>query len=434
MSGAVWPTNLTVVLAAAGALVDQLQSVELTSCADSDLLDGMRELERLRRRIDSADYRLIDEVSRRGLPDQYGAKSTGRFLRHLLKVHPSDANARARAAEAAGPLRSPAGLPLAPVFEQVAAAQAEGAISQPHALLIEKTIDDLPEQVQAAQGADIETTLVGYAREFDPAHLGVLAKRIQDHVDPDGTLKDPAYRESHRYLLVTPRVDGSSHLEGELTAEATERLLTLLDALAHPAPAVKGVKDPRDVGQRQHDALLTAVETLQRTDALPSNNGVSGTIVVTMTVEQYLSGTGLARTAHGALVPAGEALARGRGDIELLCVAMNSVREITAHGNTHRLFTRTQRLAIAARDGGCTFPSCPEPPGRCQINHVQRHEHDGPTSIGNGALACRYNHREHEKLGWRNTMINGVPYWIPPKWIDPEQKPQRNTLHDAEAA
>ncbi len=149
---------------------------------------------------------------------------------------------------------------------------------------------------------------------------------------------------------------------------------------------------------------------------------------------QYLSGTGLARTAHGALVPAGEALAWGRGDIELLCVAMNSVREITAHGNTHRLFTRTQRLAIAARDGGCTFPSCPEPPGRRQINHVQRHEHSGPTSIGNGALACRYNHREHEKLGWRNSMINGVPYWIPPKWIDPEQKPQRNTLHDAEAA
>jgi hypothetical protein len=29
-------------------------------------------------------------------------------------------------------------------------------------------------------------------------------------------------------------------------------------------------------------------------------------------------------------------------------------------------------------------------------------------------------------------MIDGVPHWIPPHWIDPEQKPQRNTVHHVE--
>ena len=29
-------------------------------------------------------------------------------------------------------------------------------------------------------------------------------------------------------------------------------------------------------------------------------------------------------------------------------------------------------------------------------------------------------------------MINGVPWVIPPLWIDPHQRPRRNTLHDDE--
>jgi hypothetical protein len=28
-------------------------------------------------------------------------------------------------------------------------------------------------------------------------------------------------------------------------------------------------------------------------------------------------------------------------------------------------------------------------------------------------------------MGWTSTSINGLPHWIPPKFIDPEQKPIR---------
>jgi hypothetical protein len=33
-------------------------------------------------------------------------------------------------------------------------------------------------------------------------------------------------------------------------------------------------------------------------------------------------------------------------------------------------------------------------------------------------------------MGWHATMLDGVPYWIPPKWLDQQQKPIRNTRHD----
>jgi hypothetical protein len=33
-------------------------------------------------------------------------------------------------------------------------------------------------------------------------------------------------------------------------------------------------------------------------------------------------------------------------------------------------------------------------------------------------------------MGFQSIMLNGRPHWVPPKWIDPEQKPMRNTMHD----
>jgi hypothetical protein len=29
-------------------------------------------------------------------------------------------------------------------------------------------------------------------------------------------------------------------------------------------------------------------------------------------------------------------------------------------------------------------------------------------------------------------MIDGVPWWIPPRWQDPDQRPRRNTVHHLE--
>jgi hypothetical protein len=44
-------------------------------------------------------------------------------------------------------------------------------------------------------------------------------------------------------------------------------------------------------------------------------------------------------------------------------------------------------------------------------------------------LVCRFHHREFAKHCWQGVMINGIPHWIPPAWIDPEQRPLRNTTH-----
>ncbi|MBE7189212.1 HNH endonuclease signature motif containing protein, partial [Jatrophihabitans endophyticus] len=250
------------------------------------------------------------------------------------------------------------------------------------------------------------------------------------HYDPDGPAPDDGVEHDRRGLSFDTRADGWTKLTGWLSPELTERWRTCLDTFGAPAPAVNGVRDSRTRKQRDHDGTLAAFESLMRCGDVPSNNGISCLIVVTMTREQYETGQGLARTGHGYLVPAGDALHWGGGDTAVLAVAIDSMHAVSHYGHAHRIFTEGQRRAIAARDGGCTFPGCSEPPSRCQADHVVRHEDGGPTSTDNGQLLCRYHHREHRRQGWRAVMIDGVPHWVPPAIVDPRRTPRRNTLHD----
>jgi hypothetical protein len=98
-------------------------------------------------------------------------------------------------------------------------------------------------------------------------------------------------------------------------------------------------------------------------------------------------------------------------------------------GRTRRLASPPQRLAMTARDGGCSFPGCDRPPAWCEAHHVNEWDDLGPTDIDNMCLLCSYHHRSFEKADWTVHMTNGLPWWRPPQWIDPQQTPIRNTTH-----
>jgi hypothetical protein len=190
------------------------------------------------------------------------------------------------------------------------------------------------------------------------------------------------------------------------------------------------VKDPRSAAQRRHDALLDALALMHRADLLPATGGVAATVIVTMDAEAYVTGTGLARTGHGALIPAKEALRWAGANHRLLAVVLDKVKGITGYSSTQRCFTETQRLAMFARDKGCTFPGCDAPPQWCQAHHLIDYADGGPTSIDNGTLVCGNDHRNRITEGWHAQLINGRVGWIPPPTIDPLQRPRFNRLHD----
>ena len=65
------------------------------------------------------------------------------------------------------------------------------------------------------------------------------------------------------------------------------------------------------------------------------------------------------------------------------------------------------RLAVTIRDEHCVFPGCDRPPSCCDIHHCQHWQHNGPTSINNGALLCRHHHTFIHKTKWSLTIEPG---------------------------
>jgi hypothetical protein len=101
---------------------------------------------------------------------------------------------------------------------------------------------------------------------------------------------------------------------------------------------------------------------------------------------------------------------------------------VLGYGRARRIATAAQRDALTARDRGCCFPGCDAPPGWTQVHHVVEWIYGGTTDLDNLCLLCGYHHREFERRGWKVTVKDGRPWWIPPRHIDPDQVPIRNTM------
>ena len=130
------------------------------------------------------------------------------------------------------------------------------------------------------------------------------------------------------------------------------------------------------------------------------------------------------------MLPVEQALRIAGGDTRVFPVIFDKARRVESYGSAHRIFTEGQRLAMIARDQGCSFPRCSVGPNWTEAHHIVNFALGGPTSIENGTMLCGYDHDHHLAAGWSCRMIDGRPHWTPPLWIDKTQTPRRNHAHD----
>jgi uncharacterized protein DUF222/HNH endonuclease len=424
------PDGLETVEAVGGlrSALDMLAVLQLDRLTRDELLELTRQLETELRRVPVLQHAVVAELDGRGVAAEFAVRDTASLLVDMLRLSRGEASGRVRSAADLGPRRELNGTARPPLFATVAAAQASGSISATHARLITTTIDRLPAAVESEHGADLETFLVAQAQLLDPNRLGQLARRLVDTLDPDGTLATDRDHERRRSLSLRLNRDGSGDLTARLTPSCAAVWQSVLDPLAAPVPAEDGAADLRGAGQRAHDGLLDAGLRLLRSGELPDCGGVPVTVQVSITTRELQTGAGLASTGSGGQLSIPELLTLAT-DAQLLPVILNDAGGIVAYGRTRRLATAAQRLALTARDGGCSFPGCTAPAAWCQTHHVVSWAAGGTTDLDNLTLLCGLHHREHENRGWTCRMVDGVPWWHPPSWIDPAQQPRRNRAH-----
>jgi Domain of unknown function (DUF222) len=189
---------------------------------------------------------------------------------------------------------------------------------------------------------------------------------------------------------------------------------------------VTKIPDERPSVQRLHDALDEACGKLLKSADLPSVGGVPASVIVTISLEDLLAKAGLAETADGSQFTSDQ-LWRIADEAEIWPIIINRHGVPLALGRSQRLASRGQTMALIARDGGCSFPGCTHPASWCDRHHILDWILGGCTDLNNLTLLCRYHHTHFLQKGWTCRInIDGLPEWIPPRWIDRQQRPQTN--------
>jgi hypothetical protein len=418
---------------------DLLKTVEsggLDQLSAAEKIGFWQRFETFRNRLPLIDHRLIADAEATDLAGQRCFSSLAMLLSRTLQLSPAEAAARVRAAAAVGPHVSTDSDAAGPVLPHLAAAQRAGEVSTEQVQIVAKAMQKLdgpdlnPEQVAAA-----EQQLVTHAQQLSPKDLRLVADRIVDAVDPDGPDPvDQQLQQDRRHLELKQRRDGMWQLEGKLTKTVGAQLHAILDPLTRPRTSsieVDGktveIADERHYGQRVHDAFEDACGRLLQLADRPAVGGTPASVIVTIGVDELLAKAGIAETSDGSQLSADQLL-RIADEAEIWPTIIDRHCVPLALGRTRRIASRGQTMALIAREGGCSFPGCDHPPQWCDRHHVLDWILGGRTDLENLTLLCRYHHTHFLQKDW-SCRINadGLPEWIPPRWLDPEQRPQLNS-------
>jgi hypothetical protein len=396
----------------------------------------LQSFEQIRNRMPLVDHRLITDLVARDLPAKLTQSSANRLLTGALRISPWEAARRVRAADAVGTRTGMSGEALAPRRPVLAAAQRDGEVNPEQVAIIERALAKVDHRGFAADDLDAgEELLTGFAATFGPKELKRLADQVVDAIDPDGTLPDDQRNADRRHFHLRPTHDGAWTGEFRLTGELGAKLQALLGPLAKPrvttaaGPDGKPVEEPdrRHHGQRMHDALEDVCDRLLRSDTpVSESGGTPATVIITIDLDKLLSNTGYGIGSDGTLIRTDQVVTLA-DQAEVYYAFLDRHGAVLNLGRTRRIASRSQTIALIARDGGCSFPSCDRPPEWSERHHIVAWVDGGPTDLDNLTLLCAYHHHNFTGGGW-TCRINSdrLPEWRPPTWVDRAQKPMIN--------
>jgi len=402
-----------------------------TPLSDERVVEAVDAVERGYRRDTAVRAQLAAEVRVRSIASREN-KKTGVWLAERLRLNRSAGYALVRAAEDLAVLTDLAGEPAAPHRPATAAVVSEGVASVEQYRVIAEVMKQLPTAVavDSDEVAHVEAALAEYTRTLAPDQLRKVGVRLLAYLNPDGDFDD-VDRQRRRRLSVGPQ--GVDHLSG-LSATLTPATRALWDVVAEvwAKPGMNNPDDPespsgsseyvdaavldeaagrdaRSTAQRNHDAFQAMLQWVVSSGDLGRHRGLPAQIIVTMTLDELESETGIATTASGGILPVRDALALAGAGRPFLALLDGRDRPLFL-GRQRRLASPDQRIALIAADKGCTRPGCDQPPSRAEVHHVNEWVAGGLTDVAVMTLACGgdHSHIHDGEGGWVTQIVDTV--------------------------
>ncbi|WP_395693156.1 DUF222 domain-containing protein [Nocardioides sp.] len=370
-------------------------TVEDKAVALLELSRGIDRLEELRMRVLAASG---------DVADRDGARDAAAWLAHRGRRDRGECRRRLRLARALAD------------HPQVSAGLRSGVVNLAQAEVVTAAVEALPDRVDADVRAAAEDRLVDEAARFGPRQLRVLGRRVLEVVAPEVAedhegrlLADEETRARRGTFLRRRRVGpGISELVFRGPDHVCDRLMTYLEALTNPrrpdrqpdqpdqpADHQQQPPDRRPYDQRMGAAFAAFLEAVDPA-RLPLHGGDATTVIVTVTLAELGQVLGVAHTGDEPL-SAGEArrLACTAG---IIPVVLGGAGVVLDAGRTRRLYSPTQRRALAVTQPTCRAEGCDIPAAWCEAHHAgDPWAAGGRTDLTDAALLCsHHHHRAHD--------------------------------------
>jgi hypothetical protein len=314
------------------------------------------------------------------------------------------------------------------------AALAKGEIGAAQADVIAGAIADLPAGTTDEQRQACEDTLIGDAAKYSLKDLKSRSKRVTDQFKPEPevdeiengdleTQEKAAWAKSE--FWTRPNGDGTTTGGFRLPDAQADMLEAAIKAVSapkrdhlrdHPGAAphdgrAQSANETGDTGSSVYDRELEYrtrlgmgfAEVCSRLPGhlLPGRSGLGATLMVHLDLRTLVDGIKAATLSTGTRLSASQArlMACNLGIIPLV---FNGKSLPVDHGHEQRLFTRSQKQDLSARDGGCTAPECDKPPEQTEGHHWRMQwAHGGTTTLDDGVLLCPFHHRRVHQDNWQ---------------------------------
>ncbi|KQY60023.1 hypothetical protein ASD11_11020 [Aeromicrobium sp. Root495] len=388
------------------------------------------ELTRVEARVAAQKMAAVRALESSGAARKAGATSTGNLL---ARDFGGDEAAGHRLVKTAQKLES---------TTHTQDALARGEVTFEQSSVIAKGLDKLPADVTVQQRDLAERTLLKDAERLTIKDLRRRTDRLMDvyAAKPDVDAHENellVHRErlarQNAYFRMWDEKNGMFRGEFELPEAEAVMLKTAVDALAAPSRA--HLSDPdATLGPVPEDSETDPAKKMGRAftdlcshlpiDQLPSNGGVGAQVVVTLEHDTLVGGIAPATLSDGTRLSASQArkLACRVGIIPMV---LDGKPLPLDYGQSKRYFEKYQRIGLANRDGGCSFPTCDRPPEWTEAHHLTPYSVGGKTNLQDGTLLCtRHHHHVHDTHWESRTAPDGHIEWRPPGTTSWQRNPR----------
>ncbi len=406
--------------------LDELRATVSSGATDDELLSVLTLCEGMTRQLDGVFVGTVATLERRGTFAERGYKTATGALADLLGWERFEARRRIVAAEQVCPRIGIDGTAMPARLAATAEVFATGQAGLRHVDAIAKVLGSpAAGRLSPAVWAGAEAELAAKATVYTPSELLAYGAALVEKLDQDGPEPNDTPPAQVNELTLHRRRDGSGGtIKGRFDDAALyDAIATVIDAHAKPLTA----DDDRTTGERQADALGEICGYVLDHGDVPECGGFRPHLNVIISLEDLQNRARSAMLDFGGLLSP-ESLRMLACDAGIVPIVMNGKGQPLDVGRTTRSIPDGLRRAVAARDLGCAHPGCGRPPSWCEVHHIQEWEKGGETELSNCVMLCRYHHRLMHRPGWQVRIRDGLPEFVPPKWIDLERRPRRKPL------